>query len=65
MDTTRSMGLRLPVQGAVDRAALPPAAAGGTTGSTGVEASQINWGQLGSTVLQNLPSIIGGLASLF
>lgn len=65
MEATRSMGLRLPVQGAVDRAAVQPATAGGTAGVTGVEASQINWGQLGSTVLQHLPDIIGGLASFF
>jgi hypothetical protein len=65
MDATRSMGLRLPVQGAVDRTTLQAAAAGGTAGGTGVDASQINWGQLGTTLLQNLPSIIGGIASLF
>jgi hypothetical protein len=37
MDATQSMGLRLPVQGAVDRTAPYGALAGGT----GVEASQL------------------------
>jgi hypothetical protein len=65
MGTSSSMGLRLPVQGAVDRTALPLAGAGTTASAMGVDASQINWGQLGQTVLQNLPSIISGIASLF
>jgi hypothetical protein len=65
MSTANSMGLRLPVQGAVDRAALPLPAAGAKASAMGVDASQINWGSLGQTVLQNLPGIISGIASLF
>jgi len=61
MDATRSVGLRLPVQATVDRTASYGALADGT----GVDASQINWGQLGGTLLQNLPGIISGIASLF
>jgi hypothetical protein len=63
MDATRSMGLRLPVQGAVDRTPLY-GSAGSTPGGAGVDAS-IDWGSLGTTLLNNLPSIIGGIASLF
>jgi len=60
MDATRSMGLRLPVQGAVDRTPLYGSA--GATGGAGVDAS-IDWGSLGTTLLNNLPSIISGIAS--
>jgi hypothetical protein len=60
MNETKSAGLRLPVQAAVDRTATYSALAG----TPGVDAS-IDWGSLGQTVLQNLPSIIGGIASLF
>jgi hypothetical protein len=58
MNGTKSAGLRLPVQAAVDRTA--PGAT--LTDGTGVEASQ-SVGQ----ILGSLPwgSIIGGLASLF
>jgi len=61
MNDTKTMGLRLPVQAAVDRTA----AYGTLADGTGVDASQVNWGQLGNTVLQNLPGIISGIASLF
>lgn len=40
MATTSSMGLHLPVQGAIDRTALPLPGAGTAAGAMGVEASQ-------------------------
>jgi hypothetical protein len=60
MDATRSAGLRLPVQAVVDRTP----SYGALADDTGVDASQ-NWGQIGSTLLNNLPGIISGIASLF
>ncbi len=61
MNETKTAGLRLPVQAAVDRTAAYSALAD----TPGVDASQINWGALGQTVLQNLPGIVSGIASLF
>ncbi len=57
MNDTKTMGLRLPVQAAVDRSTTGAALADGT----GVEASQ-NVGQ----ILGSLPwgTILGGLAGL-
>jgi hypothetical protein len=59
MNETKSAGLRLPVQAAVNRTADYNA----LTETQGVDAAQINWGSLGQTVLQHLPGIISGIAS--
>jgi hypothetical protein len=61
MNETKSAGLRLPVQAAVNRTADY----GALADTQGVDAAQINWGNLGQTVLQNLPGIVSGIASLF
>jgi len=60
-DESSPIGLRLPIQSAgIDRS--PSAAVIGE--GSGVEASQ-NWGAIGQGLLQNLPTILGGLASFF
>ena len=60
MDDTRSVGLRLPVQAAVNRTPSYGALADGT----GVGASDF-WSNLGNTLVSNLPSIAQGIMSLF
>ena len=58
MNATKSVGLRLPVQATVNRTVSYGALADGS----GVGASQQPWWQ---PVVQNLPGIISGIASLF
>jgi hypothetical protein len=58
MNDTKTMGLRLPVQAAVDRTATYATLAEGA----GVEASQFNLGNLPwGTIISGLGSLLGSL----